>query len=386
MRIQTARRLIQRLRDPNTALSTYVEFAEASLASIASEVDAAKRLIALIIRRIPSVQIVSEEIEPTLSRILTALVREIVRIESRFYFEIDTLVPYLRNWALQANDEDVTYERKLLEIFTNDLITEVGLNERAILVFTDQYACHSCLLEGGTPRGHVVSAPFSEFTRLGRWVVIAHEIGHGYFDYHWTELESEVAPSLAIAIRELRPDRRRESQLATEIWLGRWIPELIADCLAVKLVGPSFTLQFMSDAIHDNPFFVEELEPTHPPPATRLSFQLQILRFLDLPGFDLPNLESRWSAYVAHVQYAVEPFVQFLLSPQIVEYVTAAVQRIVSVAPIRRIWPDILDAKSSLLKHEVGKVRLMPLICALGLLPSTFDANWVLDDLKAEGS
>lgn len=255
-------------------------------------------------------------------------------------------------------------------------------------VFRDNYLCHSCFVGWKKVKGHVVCAPFSEVSTLRRWTILAHEIGHAFFDVHAKQFENKVFPKVRSKIFALSSGIVKEDiPRAAQIWLESWIPELAADCVATKSLGPAFVSTFISDALHWNPKHVDFQQPTHPPMDTRVRFQLKILGLLDLEDFNVNKLSQVWNSYTRNVIYEIDPFVEnLLLSPEVVDTASEEILELVKTAPIRDIWISILDAKDMLQAKEWKKISVVSLVGALTLLPSAFGLSWILERLIGEES
>lgn len=382
-RIKLINQHVKQLEQFNGTLLCYTDFLRKELDSINEDLEKVKTRLDLMRKWYPHKE---QEILPDLRSklLLTTILRELIRIESEFYFQIDLLVPSLRSWIYQKDDPEIAFYHKLLTGFIDSLIRHMGLEEHALSIFRDAYTCHSCFIKFRQLKGHVISLPFSELLTLRRWPISAHEVGHAYYDVHFRDFESQLFPLLKEYIIKLRPELKRETERAVNIWIEHWVPELAADCVAVKALGPSFVIQFLSDALHFNPMHVDLFEPTHPPTKLRVNFQLEALKTLDLSGFDVNSLSAVWDSFTHNTVYKVEPFVEYLLSPEIVEEARKT-NNLIREMPIKERWSEILNSAEALSKNQWIKTDLLTLMCAIGLLPPSYNIEWIFKSLREEG-
>jgi len=316
---------------------------------------------------------------------LTGILRSLSNIESALYLRADSILPLIQAWLFQELDLPLRAYHQLLTQYVNQLTRHAGLEDPHIAIFAEEYFNQNCAHPEQPPSAHILSMTSSEAKMLRRWPILGHEIGHSIYDWKKDYFEKNISPKITAAFRSIPASVDKKELLEAEnIWLENWLQELVADCVAVKTLGPSYVSQFIIDALEANPLRVELPRPIHPPMDLRVTFQLEVLEDLPLPGFDSSAIKSSWETYLRSIVYGANPFVEnVLLDHRVVMAAKTHTASAVQSAPAVGLWPRVQMVKAGLERDRMEPEDLLTYVSALSLLPRSFPQERIVQRLIA---
>ena len=201
---------------------------------------------------------------------------------------------------------------------------------------------YACLPIEWEERKHVIFGTYSEIKNLHKAVLLSHEIGHVFYHKNEREISSDITPRVLRGFLKLTPNLDQNFfDQASFIWAQHWIPEFVADCFAVKTLGPAFLLQFMLIALNSQP---NRIETTHPPSNLRIKFMTDTLQSLNLPNIDINSYQVLWDSYAHTVSV---PNSVFMVDDQVIKTAYDCVNSTIIPMCIDEKWGEILDTKSN---------------------------------------
>jgi hypothetical protein len=358
-KIAFAQQKISEIKSPNTVLTSYIEPLQRWTDSLKNRVEQAKAEFNLFVQTSHFNQ--SESIQESHQRrLLAAILRDFEDIERRIRLGLDTFLPLIPIWNNQKNDKGTKQHHKLLMRFVSDMTELSHIDGQIMAIIGEGYACLPIEWE---QRKHVIFGTYSEVTDLPKYVLLAHEIGHVFLHRNEYEISSNVIPQVLRKLSQNRPATINQNSFeqARYIWAQHWIPEFVSDCFAVKTLGPAFLRQFMLIALNSQPDLVEV---SHPPSNLRMKFMVDILRSLNLSGFDINNYQNLWDSYALTVS---TPNSLFIIDEEVVSTAFDCITATIIPTQIEDKWDEILKAKKSLEEGEVPNQDLISSISALAM-------------------
>lgn len=266
--------------------------------------------------------------------LLKDMLRTNQEIEQSFYLGVDTFLPLIPVWIHQRHDEDTKRGHNLLVNFVRELLELSKIPELMMTILGETYECLP--LYWGNVTKHVVFVTYSEMESLRRWVLLAHEVGHVFYDMHFEDFNSSVIPQVIRKLVLRRPLNigQRDLENIIYIWTRKWIPELVSDCFSVKILGPPYVIQFMLMVLDSKP---DHIDVTHPPNNLRVNFMMDLLESLALPEFDIDLYRSVWNSYLRSI---TQPSSQYILDEEVVEAALSGIDIVVRDTPVRDKWAD----------------------------------------------
>jgi len=319
---------------------------------------------------------------------LTGILRSLSNTESALYLRADSVLPPVQAWSFQEIDLPLRAYHQLLTQYVEQLTKHAGLEDPHMAIFAEEYFNLTCAHPRQSPSAHILSATCSEARMPHRWSILGHEIGHSIYDWQKEYFERTISPEITAAFRLIPASVDRKELLeAEDTWLENWLQELVADCVAVKTLGPSYVSQFVIDALEANPLRVELPRPIHPPMHLRVSFQLEVLEGLSLPGFDPSAFKGSWETYLRNIVYGANPFVEnVLLDPGVVTPAKAIITSAVQSTPAVELWPRVRRVKEGLECNRMEPEDLLTYVSALSLLPRSFPQERVVQRFTVAGT
>jgi len=294
--------------------------------------------------------------------LLKDMLRTYEGIEESFYLGVDTFLPLTSVWVHQRSDENTKRGHRLLIRFIQGLLRLSKIPEEMMTILGESHACLP--LSWGNIMKHVVFVTYSEMESMRRWALLAHEIGHAFYDLHIEEFNSSVLPLVMRKLVETRPLNlgQRELENIIYIWTRNWIPELVSDCFSVKILGPPYAVQFMLLALNSEP---NRTDVSHPPVNLRVNFMMNTLESLALPQFNIEFYRNIWNSYSHSI---TRPSSQYILHEEVVEAALSGIDRVTHDTPITNKWADIFAAKQALSNGKVPDKDLVSIVSATTLL------------------
>jgi hypothetical protein len=163
----------------------------------------------------------------------------------------------------RINKEPNKSKRKLI----SDILSDLRITATPRVVFSHQ--AQFLDLESH----FIVTVPLVHFRTYERWWVIGHEIGHLYFNRN---KDIEINDLLEILVNsipeEIWEERKTDIEKIIYIWIRNWLPEIIADYVALSFLG----LFYLVEVHHIDSIELGRGGITHPP----LSFRRSCLRHM----------------------------------------------------------------------------------------------------------
>jgi hypothetical protein len=365
-KIEFAKEIVMKVESPDNVLQTYIEPFMSWLDILRKRVERAKLNFEEFLRDTGFVE-GSYLREESQRRLLTVILRDFEDIERRIYISVDTFLPLILFWNSQKSRGETKRQHKLLMCFILDLLQLCRLSESMMAIIGEDYACLP--LEWGKVRKHIVFGIYSEIQNLRKWVLLAHELGHAYYDQNYEKINSYVTPQVIRRLVENRPPALdpRDFESIVYTWAQHWIPEFVADCFAVKTLGPAFVAQFMVAALDSQP---DRIEATHPPPNLRMRFMMKILDSLCLSDINVNSYRKMWRSYAHTIS---RPGSLFIVHDDVVEAALEGIDLIVNEKPIEKKWDEVLEAKEALSLASIPNQDLISIISALAISEPNLD-------------
>ena len=308
-------------------------------------------------------------------KLLTDILRALEDIERRFYIGADAFLPLIPIWSNQRRGREIKKQHRLLMYFVENLLELSHIPESMMAIIGEDYACLP--LSWGQTIKHVLFGTYSEIENLRKWVLLAHELGHAYYDLNTEKFSAALLPTVIRKLIEVKPINveQRELESAIYTWTRYWIPELVADCFAVKTLGPSFLKQFMLTALDSEP---NRIEITHPPSDLRVRFMADTLDSLGLPDIDT---ESYWFVWRSYCYSVSRPSSLYIVHEEVVKTVLSGIDLIMQEMPIKKKWTDILKAKKTLSDGALPDQDLLCIVSALTISEPSIDFRPIYKEL-----
>jgi len=359
-KIAFAKERLRRIRSPDRILETYIEPLETWLETLRQQAERAKNDFEEFVQDAGFIEEQHLREEPQ-RRLLVDILRSFEDIERRLYIGVDTFMPLTLVWRSQRREKETRKQHALLGDFISELLLLSGISEPMMVVMGETYECLP--VEWGETVKHVVFSPYSEIQNLHKWVILAHELGHAYFDLNAERFSSGLFTQIARKLAEVRPISVDQGEFESTIyaWTRNWIPELASDCFAVKTLGSSFVNQFVVTVLDSQP---NRIRSTHPPPGLRVRCMLDTLESLNLPGVDTDFYRNRWQAYCFTTS---RPSSLYIVHEDVVRTATEGIDSIVQEKPIEKKWTDIVDAGKALSLGSVPDQDLLSIVSAMAI-------------------
>ena len=364
-KITFAQQLISEIKTSDDVLASYTEPLQSWTVSLRNRVEQAKAEFALFAQASHFSQTGSIQ-ESHQRRLLTAILRDYEDIERRIRLGLDTFLPLIPIWNNQKQSQETKLHHELLKRFVSDVMQLGHVEGHIMTIVGESYACLPIEWE---ERKHVIFGTYSEIKNLHKAVLLAHEIGHVFYHKNEYEISSSVIPEVLRKLSQNRPPNLDQNvyEQASFIWAQHWIPEFIADCFAVRTMGPAFLLQFMLIALNSQP---NRIELTHPPSNLRIQFMTNTLQSLNLPNIDINNYQALWDSYALTVS---TPNSVFMIDDEVTKTAFDCIASTIIPTCIDQKWAEILEARKAIEKGTVPNQDLVPTISALAMEESGVD-------------
>lgn len=373
-KIAFAKERIKKVKFPDKILETYIEPLMNWLDTLEERVKDTKKDFEEFVREATFTEESYLTEEPQ-QKLLADILRAFEDIERRFFIGVDTFLPLIPIWSNQRKGTETKRQHRLLVYFVEDLLELSHISESMMTIIGENYACLP--LSWGQMMRHVVFATYSEMENLRKWVLLAHEIGHAFYDLNVQKFSSNLIPQVIRKLIEVKPTNveQRELESTIYIWTREWIPELVADCFAVKTLGPPFMTQFMLTALNSQP---NRIEFTHPPSDLRVRFMMDILDFLNLPDVNTKSYRNAWRSYAYSVS---RPSSLYVVHEEVVKTALDGINSIVQERPIEKKWTDILKAKKAISEGVFPDQDLLCIVSVFAISEPTVDFRLIYREL-----
>ncbi len=372
-KIAFAQQVISEIKAPDEVLQSYTEPLESWTTILSSRVEQAKAEFALFTQAAHFSQSGSVQ-ESHERRLLAAILRDYEDIERRLRIGLDTFLPLIPVWNNQKQSQETKFHHELLKRFVSDVMQLGHVDGRIMTIVGESYACLPIEWED---RKHVIFGTYSEIRNLHKAVLLAHEIGHVFYHKNEREISSGITPRVLRELHQSMPPNLDQSVFdqASFIWAQHWIPEFVADCFAVRTLGPAFLLQFMLIALNSQP---NRIETTHPPSNLRVKFMTDTLQSLNLPNIDINSYQTLWDSYAHTVS---TPNSVFVVDDQVTKTAYDHINASIIPTCIDQKWPEILEAKKAIETGTVPNQDLVSTISALAMDESGIDLTAINQEL-----
>jgi hypothetical protein len=357
-KIAFAEERLRRIRSPDRILETYLEPLKTWLEALRHRTQRAKNDFEEFVQHAGFTEDQYLREEPQ-RRLLVAILRDFEDIEKLLYIGTDTFLPLPFVWRNQRKDRETKKQHALLGEFLSELSLLSGISEPMMFIMGESY---EILPVGwGETFKHVVFSPYAEIQNLERWVILAHELGHAYFDINAERFSSGLFSQVAEKLAEVRPINvdQREFEATVYAWNNNWIPELASDSFAVKTLGPPFVNQFILRVLDSQP---NRIRSTHPPPGLRVKCMLETLRYLDLAEVDVDSFQTKWRSYCYSTS---RPSSLYVVHEDVVKTAVDGIDSVVQEKPIEKKWADIVNAEKALSLGSTPDQDLLSIVSAL---------------------
>jgi len=373
-KINFTREEIAKIKSPDEVLSNYLEDLKTWLDQLENQVMKNQEEFKRFVTTTNFMEKDYLKDEPQ-RKLLADILRACREVERHFYLGVDAFLPLISVWSHQRSDEDTRRQHKLLVSFIQDLLKLSNIPEVTMAILGETHACLP-LYWGKTTR-HIVFATLSEIKNLRRWGLLAHEMGHAFYDLHFEEFYSDVIPQVIRKLAETKPINIEQSEFEATIyiWATKWIPELVADCFAVKNMGPSFLRQFMLIALDSEP---DRVEPSHPPTNLRVKFMIDVLESLELFDVKVESYRNIWGAYSCSIS---RPSSRYILNEEVVNEALNRINFIVRDSPVKNKWNEIFEARELLSQGMMPNKDLISIVSAAALVDPTIDLYPIYETL-----
>jgi len=244
------------------------------------------------------------------------------------------------------------------------MLREIGVNVQPHVVFADHFGVYdsgsSCF----------VSIPYVLAKRYNRWAGIAHEVGHAFQRGHLSLDQGALLEILFGQLKDLQVEGQVERVETIVLnWFWNWLPELLADFVALSLFGMFYVLE-----IHHRTTALDygSVWTTHPPMSIRLScFRAALAK----AGTQLEKGDSLFESPAPvpeKLDQVLNAVIGNRLAPPFIDWVL----RQPGYAELRTNWNEILDPSVS--------SSLISKFAAVCLASYSEDMSEVFELLKTE--
>jgi hypothetical protein len=373
-KINFAKECVKKIKSPDNILETYIEPLMKWLNVLEEQVKDIKVNFEKFAREASFGEKGYLQKEPQ-RKLLTDILRALEDIERRFYICADAFLPLIPIWSNQRRGRDTKRQHRLLMYFVGGLLELSQIRESMMAIIGEDYACLP--LSWGQAIKHVVFSTYSEMQNLRKWVLLAHELGHAYYDLNTEKFSVTLLPNVIRKLIEVKPINveQRELEFAIYTWTRNWVPEFVADCFALKTLGPSYLTQFMLTALDSQP---NRIEFTHPPSDLRIRFMIGILDSLSLPDVNTSSYRNVWQSYCYSVS---RPSSLYIVHEEVVKTVLSGIDLIVQEKPIEKKWSDIIKAEKTLSDGALPDQDLLCIVSALAISEPNIDFRPIYKEL-----
>lgn len=239
----------------------------------------------------------------------------------------------------------------LVDRYVTLLVKELNMPESPLLIVAPQseYASLPILSEGA----FIAMLPLTNLNKPWKWVLLSHELGHLYFQYHKENILVEALPAIE---NELRETIRKEEQVEKYInlWGEYWLQEIVSDIIAAGLCGPAYLKMLITEATEPKP---AQLYGVHPPLDARAMAQIEYMRFVGAPNELALTMESVWKEFRNGVRETAS--LPDFLSEEIVKLVSHFMVQVVQKPFIAANWYDFKRVMNGLPNTKDEDLRLV---------------------------
>jgi len=185
----------------------------------------------------------------------------------------------LQSWVNQQAVRAIKQESEFAGMLIRNMLYDLGIKSTPLVVFSDYYQ----FLDLDTHL--LIAIPFAYLHSYDRWWAIAHEIGHAFYARNKEVDADELLELLTKNIPDKAWEKEDEIRKMLFIWVRGWLPELMADFIALSLFG----LYYLTEAHHIDTVELGMGGASHPPLSFRFSCLHHILR---QKGIDTTRLDQ----------------------------------------------------------------------------------------------
>jgi hypothetical protein len=179
----------------------------------------------------------------------------------------------LQSRIYQQRSDEIRRESDFAEKLISSILCDLEIEAIPIVVFTTQ----AQYLNLNTH--FVITIPFSHFRSYDRWWILGHEIGHHYYRTHHDFDIDDLFKHLVECIPEdVWSENKEKIEQLIYIWIRNWLPELIADYIALSLFG----FYYIIEVRHIESIEFGMAGVSHPPLSFRHSFLYNIMAQNDI--------------------------------------------------------------------------------------------------------
>lgn len=296
-------------------------------------------------------------------------------------FRLNVAYTFLKSHSYQWRDPDLKFSNSVIDQYLKELCKMSQLNQNEIIhIISHSY---SCLPLGEIPF-YPVFIPAYDLESPNYWGILAHELGHIYYETRKEQIQRNLLPQINQIVRKevskLVSDAEAypTSRDAAFTWIRWWTPEYFSDCFATRILGPAYLALSNIELFIESTEEIETFPPSHPPTRTRISFCLETLRKLNLDEMQsyIEHLEHEFKeiAMLPTTETEISRKLEIFTHPNILSQCFRLIEEAVDVFSIRELWPEVLSALEKL--KVSGKIDkrspLLPQICATTLMGKNY--------------
>jgi len=296
-------------------------------------------------------------------------------------FRLNAAYTCLKSYSYQRGDPDLEISNSIIDQYMEELCKLSQLNRDEIIHMVSH--SYSCLPLGEIPF-YPVFLPAYDLAYPNYWGILAHELGHIYYDTRKEQIQRNLLPQINQIVREgvskLVSDVEAYpiSRDAAFTWIRWWTPEYFSDCFATRVLGPAYL------ALSNVELFIETTEdteifpPSHPPTRTRISLCLETLRKLQLDEMQpyIERLENEFKEIIKlpTTETEISRKLEIFTHPNILPLCFKLIEEAVDVFSISKLWPEVMATLEKLKVN--GRIDrqspLLPQVCAATLLEKSY--------------
>ena len=282
-----------------------------------------------------------EDIPVRIKHIFTRTINILGSQEIRLASSEDML-SHLSAWKIQRKSTTIISQRHtLLEEFCSELCQMIGIQTPIITNFGTEFKSIPCTSFGFRLCGYIINIPETVANEVDSWPILAHELGHVYFDENEQVMKSKIKDPLEAQIRSMNIKKNDENEMVN-IWNDRWVPELISDLIATLTLGPAYVERAMVNAFGTAPLKFGSTD-WHPPWKLRIELMMKTMKKINLRKYHIEKQASVWNMYDEIFEERADPWIlNLLMNQQTVKKATDLMTSSIQLAPIRDIWCNVL--------------------------------------------
>ncbi len=280
-----------------------------------------------------------EELRLTTKKTDTHPPEDIIRKIQTIHYYITVFMPMYLD-AIETSDFDSS-TASIIQIF-DDIVYNIRVGSKVIIHPSWEYNAsyleimeslrdmtsdmggepiQQAIFSGSPPFFSIITYPRVEDDIVLRQALIAHEVGH-FFDqvHNWSGLFPDDYPLDYPELKDklfneidksgvIKGDQWKQSsfEIIKEI-RPNWIGEIIADFIAVCILGPAYLFAFDEFTISSYSTIERSLSKSHPPNVFRLTMMAHTISEMFLHDFEYESLSSLQKTYFKNIKSRINKY------------------------------------------------------------------------------